>query len=93
MEPAPNIIPATDGPMVVTDQDIAVDLLIAEKAAELVEKHRQEFMNNVTDLIQYLGEFEQGRLLMVLREKCIEIIPRSSLMLYDVQLDMNNFLR
>jgi len=43
-------------------------------------------MNNVTDLIQYLGEFEQGKLLMVLREECIEIIPRSSLMLYDVQL-------
>jgi hypothetical protein len=39
-----DIIPATDGPMVVTDQDIAADLLIAEKAAELVEKHHQEFM-------------------------------------------------
>jgi hypothetical protein len=50
-------------------------------------------MNNVTDLIQYLGEFEQGKLLMVLREECIEIIPRSSLMLYDVQLNLNNFLR
>jgi len=41
-----DIIPATDGPMVVTDQDIAVDLFIAEKAAELVEKHRQEFMKS-----------------------------------------------
>jgi hypothetical protein len=50
-------------------------------------------MNNVTDLIQYLGEFEQGKLLMVLREKCIKIIPRSSLMMSDVQLDLNNFLR
>jgi hypothetical protein len=39
-----DIIPATDGPMVVTDQDIAADLLIAENAAELVEKHHQEFM-------------------------------------------------
>ncbi len=39
-----DIIPATDGPMVVTDQDIASDWFIAEKAAELVEKHRQEFM-------------------------------------------------
>jgi hypothetical protein len=50
-------------------------------------------MNNVTDLIKYLGEFEQGKLLMVLREECIKIIPRSSLMMYDVQLDLNNFLR
>ena len=39
-----DIIPATDGPMVAADQDIAADLFIAEKAAELVEKHRQEFM-------------------------------------------------
>jgi hypothetical protein len=50
-------------------------------------------MNNVTDLIQYLGEFNQGKLLMVLRENYIKIIPRSSLMMYDVQLDLNNFLR
>ncbi len=28
----------------VTDQDIASDLFIAEKSAELVEKHHQEFM-------------------------------------------------
>ena len=39
-----DIIPATDGPMVAADQDIAADLFIAEKSAELVEKHRQEFM-------------------------------------------------
>ena len=40
-----DIIPATDGTMVVTDRDIAADLLIAEKkAAELVDKHRQVFM-------------------------------------------------
>ena len=52
-----------------------------------------ELMNNVTDLIEYLGEFEQGKLLMVLQENCIKIIPRSSLMMYDVQLDLNNFLR
>jgi hypothetical protein len=50
-------------------------------------------MNNVTDLIQYLGEFEQGKLLMVLRENSIKIIQRSSLRMYDVQLDLNNFLR
>ncbi len=43
-----DIIPATDGPMVVAaDQDIASDLFIAEKAAELVEKHRQEFMKRL----------------------------------------------
>ena len=30
--------------MVTTAQDAAVDLFIAEKAAELIEKHRQEFM-------------------------------------------------
>ena len=48
-------------------------------------------MNNVTDLIQYLGEFEQGKLLMVLRENYIKIIQRSSLRMYDVQLDLNNF--
>jgi hypothetical protein len=39
-----DIIPATDGPIVVTDQDIASDLFIAEKAAELVEKHHQELV-------------------------------------------------
>ncbi len=40
-----DIIPATDGPrMVTTGQDIAADLLVAEKAAELIEKHCQEFM-------------------------------------------------
>jgi len=39
-----NIITATNGPIVVTDQDIVSDLFIAEKAAELVEKHCQEFM-------------------------------------------------
>jgi hypothetical protein len=50
-------------------------------------------MNNVTDLIQYLREFEQGKLLMVLRENSIKIIQRSSLRMYDVQLDLNNFLR
>ena len=50
-------------------------------------------MNNVTDLIQYLGEFNQGKLLMVLRENRIKIIQRSSLRMYDVQLDLNNFLR
>jgi hypothetical protein len=50
-------------------------------------------MNNVTDLIQYLGEFNQGKLLMVLRENHIKIIPRSSIRMYDVQLDLNNFLR
>ena len=49
-------------------------------------------MNNVTDLIQYLGEFNQGKLLMVLRENYIKIIQRSSLRMYDVQLDLNNFL-
>jgi hypothetical protein len=39
-----DIIPATDGPMVTTAQDAADDMFIAEKAAELIEKHRQEFM-------------------------------------------------
>ena len=53
----------------------------------------REFMNNVTDLIQYLGEFNQGKLLMVIRENYIKIIQRSSLRMYDVQLDLNNFLR
>ena len=50
-------------------------------------------MNNVTDLIRYLGEFNQGKLLMVIRENYIKIIQRSSLRMYDVQLDLNNFLR
>jgi hypothetical protein len=35
-----NFIPATDGPI----QDAADNMFIAEKAAELIEKHRQEFM-------------------------------------------------
>jgi len=39
-----DIIPATDVPIVTTDQDIASDLFIAEKSAELVDKHHQEFM-------------------------------------------------
>jgi hypothetical protein len=36
-----DFIPATDGPI---QQDAVGDMLIAEKAAELIEKHRQEFM-------------------------------------------------
>jgi len=39
-----DIIPATACPVVTTAQDAAEDLFIAEKAAELIEKHRQEFM-------------------------------------------------
>ena len=39
-----DIIPATDCPIVTTAKDIAAELFIAEKAAELIEKHRQEFM-------------------------------------------------
>jgi hypothetical protein len=39
-----DIIPATDGPIVSTAHDIEADYFIAEKAAELIEKHRQEFM-------------------------------------------------
>ncbi len=39
-----DIIPATDGPVLTTAQDVAADLFIAEKAADLIEKHRQEFM-------------------------------------------------
>jgi hypothetical protein len=35
-----DFIPATDGPI----QDAVDDMKIAEKAAELIEKHRQEFM-------------------------------------------------
>jgi hypothetical protein len=38
-----DIIPATNGPVVTTAQDAAVDLFIAEKAAALIEKHRHEF--------------------------------------------------
>ena len=36
-----DFIPATDGPI---QQDAVDDMFIAEKAAELIEKHRQEFM-------------------------------------------------
>ena len=36
-----DFIPATDGPI---QQDAVDDMLIAEKAAELIEKHHQEFM-------------------------------------------------
>ena len=36
-----DFIPATDGPI---QQDAVGDMFIAEKAAELIEKHRQEFM-------------------------------------------------
>jgi hypothetical protein len=39
-----DIIPATDGPIVSTAHDIEADYFIAEKAAELIEKHHQEFM-------------------------------------------------
>jgi hypothetical protein len=39
-----NFIPATNGPISTTAQDTAVDMFIAEKAAELIEKHHQEFM-------------------------------------------------
>ncbi len=36
-----DFIPATDGPPI--QQDAVDDMFIAEKAAELIEKHRQEF--------------------------------------------------
>jgi hypothetical protein len=39
-----DFIPATNGPILTTAQDAADDMFIAEKAAELIEKHRQEFM-------------------------------------------------
>jgi hypothetical protein len=39
-----DIIPATNGPILTTAQDATEALFIAEKAAELIEKHRQEFM-------------------------------------------------
>ena len=39
-----DVNPATDGPILTTAQDAAVELFIAEKSAELIEKHRQEFM-------------------------------------------------
>ena len=39
-----DIIPATNGPVVYSAQDIEADVFIAQKAAELIEKHRQEFM-------------------------------------------------
>ncbi len=39
-----DIIPATDGPVVNTAQDIEADIFIAQLAAELIEKHRHEFM-------------------------------------------------
>ena len=39
-----DIIPATDGPILTTAQDAAPELFIAEKSAEPIEKHRQEFM-------------------------------------------------
>jgi hypothetical protein len=39
-----DIIPATNGLLFTTAQDIEADYFIAEKAAELIEKHRQEFM-------------------------------------------------
>ena len=42
-----DFIPATDGPI---QQDAAGDIFIAEKAAELVEKHRQEFMKRAFSL-------------------------------------------
>jgi len=41
-----DIIPATDGPILTTAQDAAPELFIAEKSAELIEKHRQEFMKS-----------------------------------------------
>jgi hypothetical protein len=40
-----DIILATDGPILTTAQDAAADLFIAEKAAELIKKHRHKFMN------------------------------------------------
>ncbi len=40
-----DFITATDGPILATTaQDSVNDMFIAEKAAELVEKHHQEFM-------------------------------------------------
>ena len=40
-----DVIPATDDPIVsTTAHDIMADYFIAQKAAELIEKHRQEFM-------------------------------------------------
>jgi hypothetical protein len=39
-----DFIPATNGHISTTAQDAADDMFIAEKAAELIEKHRQEFM-------------------------------------------------
>ena len=40
-----DFITATDGPILTTTaQDSVNDMFIAEKAAELIEKHRQEFM-------------------------------------------------
>jgi hypothetical protein len=40
-----NFITATDGPILMTTaQDSVNNMFIAEKAAELVEKHHQEFM-------------------------------------------------
>jgi hypothetical protein len=41
-----NFIPATNGPISTTAQDAADDMFIAEKAAELIEKHHQEFMKS-----------------------------------------------
>jgi len=42
--------------MVVTDQDIVADLFIAEKDAELVEKHRQEFMKRAFSVRTHAAE-------------------------------------
>jgi hypothetical protein len=39
-----DIIPVTNGQILTTAQDATAELFIAEKAAELIEKHRQEFM-------------------------------------------------
>ena len=39
-----DLIPVTDGPIFATAQDAEEELVIATKAAELVEKHCQEFM-------------------------------------------------
>ena len=38
-----DFIPATNGPILTTAQDAVDDMFIAEKTAELIEKHRQEF--------------------------------------------------
>ena len=52
-----DVIPATGGPIVATGQDIASDMFIAEKAVELVEKHRQKFMKRAFSVRTLAADF------------------------------------